>query len=42
MAGKKVFVIDMTRCNGCHNCQIAFQDLDTAEADINLGDIPLG
>ena len=24
--GKKVFVIDVARCNGCHNCQIACKD----------------
>ena len=22
----KVFVIDITKCNGCHNCQIACKD----------------
>ena len=24
--GKKVFVIDVTKCNGCHNCQIVCKD----------------
>ncbi|NLE11008.1 MAG: 4Fe-4S dicluster domain-containing protein [Actinobacteria bacterium] len=24
--GKKVFVIDVARCNGCHNCQIVCKD----------------
>ena len=24
--GKKVFVIDIARCNGCHNCQIVCKD----------------
>ena len=24
--GKKVFVIDITKCNGCHNCQIVCKD----------------
>lgn len=24
--GKKVFLIDVARCNGCHNCQIACKD----------------
>jgi tetrathionate reductase subunit B len=24
--GKKVFVIDLTKCNGCHNCQIVCKD----------------
>ena len=23
---KKVFVIDIARCNGCHNCQIVCKD----------------
>jgi len=26
MAAKKVFVIDIAKCNGCHNCQIACKD----------------
>jgi tetrathionate reductase subunit B len=26
MAGKKVFLIDIGKCNGCHNCQIACKD----------------
>lgn len=24
--GKKVFLIDIARCNGCHNCQVACKD----------------
>ena len=24
--GKKVFVIDINKCNGCHNCQIVCKD----------------
>ena len=26
MASKKVFVIDIAKCNGCHNCQIVCKD----------------
>ncbi len=33
----KVFVIDVARCNGCYNCQIACKDEHVGNDWLDLG-----